>query len=214
MGSLYDDLGVTRDATRAEIKAAGKKKRVEHHPDRGGDVEAFHRASHALAVLINPADRAEYDRTGTVRAKGPIEDDRAALALVNAALVKMLNDFVASGFAPAKDPRRLDVPKVIAQQLVAEIAQGEESILVGDRHITFLKDFAARLKIKKKKRSQDQDLLQVALTRDMESCEEKVENIKEAIRINKIALALIENYDFKKEETPEFFTAPASWVVT
>lgn len=42
-GQWYDVLGVTKDATPADIKAAFRSLARTHHPDVGGDVEEFKR---------------------------------------------------------------------------------------------------------------------------------------------------------------------------
>ena len=64
----YEILGVTRDASQDEIKAAYRKLAVKYHPDRNpGDKEAeerFKEAAEAYAVLSNADKRAHYDRFG------------------------------------------------------------------------------------------------------------------------------------------------------
>lgn len=39
--SIWATLGVTRDVTEAELKAAYRRKAIETHPDQGGEQEAF-----------------------------------------------------------------------------------------------------------------------------------------------------------------------------
>jgi hypothetical protein len=39
--SIWTTLGVTRDVTESELKAAYRRKALETHPDQGGDQEAF-----------------------------------------------------------------------------------------------------------------------------------------------------------------------------
>ena len=41
--SIWELLGVSRDATEAELKAAYRKRVLEAHPDHGGDNETFRR---------------------------------------------------------------------------------------------------------------------------------------------------------------------------
>ncbi len=64
----YEILGVSRDATQEEIKAAYRREALKHHPDRNkGDKEAerrFKEAAEAYEVLSNPEKRARYDRYG------------------------------------------------------------------------------------------------------------------------------------------------------
>lgn len=64
----YEILGVARDASAADIKAAYRKAAVKYHPDRNpGDKEAeerFKEAAEAYAVLSDAEKRAQYDRFG------------------------------------------------------------------------------------------------------------------------------------------------------
>ncbi|MGV8040958.1 MAG: molecular chaperone DnaJ [Thermoanaerobaculaceae bacterium] len=64
----YDVLGVARNASAAEIKAAYRKAAVKYHPDRNpGDTQAeesFKEAAEAYAVLSDADKRAQYDRFG------------------------------------------------------------------------------------------------------------------------------------------------------
>lgn len=63
--SLYDDLGVSKDATEKQIKNAYRKAAQKHHPDRpGGDQDIFHKIQKAYDVLGSPDSREHYDKTG------------------------------------------------------------------------------------------------------------------------------------------------------
>jgi molecular chaperone DnaJ len=61
---LYELLGVPRDATSEDVKKAYRRAAREHHPDAGGDEEAFKQVTHAYQVLADPEKRARYDRFG------------------------------------------------------------------------------------------------------------------------------------------------------
>eukprot|EP00966_Prymnesium_polylepis_P258818 5977523-Prymnesium_polylepis.1 len=61
---LYVRLGVSADASDADVRAAYRKLALRHHPDKGGDGEAFKRCAEAYAVLTDPARRRAYDATG------------------------------------------------------------------------------------------------------------------------------------------------------
>lgn len=64
MPDLYELLGVPRDASPEDIKRAYRRKAREHHPDAGGDEEAFKQVTHAFQVLSDPERRLRYDRFG------------------------------------------------------------------------------------------------------------------------------------------------------
>jgi|SRR5690625_879903 len=59
----YETLGVTEDATQAEITSAFRTQMRALHADAGGDDELAKRVSAAYNVLSNAARRAAYDRT-------------------------------------------------------------------------------------------------------------------------------------------------------
>jgi molecular chaperone DnaJ len=64
----YDVLGVGRDASTTDIKAAYRRLAVQYHPDRNPDdpdaEERFKEASEAYAVLSDTEKRSRYDRFG------------------------------------------------------------------------------------------------------------------------------------------------------
>lgn len=59
----YETLGVSQDATQADIKSAYRKAAMTNHPDReGGNEVRFQAVNRANEVLSDPDKRAAYDR--------------------------------------------------------------------------------------------------------------------------------------------------------
>jgi len=70
----YRALGVRRDATEADVKAAHRKLAKRFHPDaQGGDRDRFLRVQEAYKVLSDPLQRREWDAR---HAPGPMRADR------------------------------------------------------------------------------------------------------------------------------------------
>ena len=61
---LYDLLGVSPDASEAELKKSYRKKALSLHPDKGGDPELFKEVTSAYEVLSDSSKREMYDRFG------------------------------------------------------------------------------------------------------------------------------------------------------
>lgn len=63
--TLYDTLGVDKDATHEDIKKAYYDKAKENHPDlESGDDDAMKEINHAYAVLKTEESRKRYDESG------------------------------------------------------------------------------------------------------------------------------------------------------
>ncbi len=76
----YEILGIAKDATGSQIKAAYRKLALKLHPDRNGGEPAadkrFKKVNEAYELLRNPAKKAQYDKFGSRASysRDPFED--------------------------------------------------------------------------------------------------------------------------------------------
>ncbi|RDD46776.1 DnaJ-like protein subfamily B member 9 [Trichoplax sp. H2] len=74
--SLYDILGIRRDASDKEVKRAFRKLAIKYHPDKNKDKDSekkFIEISKAYQILSDKGRRRYYDRYGTADAPVPGE---------------------------------------------------------------------------------------------------------------------------------------------
>ena len=124
--TLYEILGVPRDATAAQVKKAYRKAARKHHPDANpGDPEAearFKELSCAYEVLSDPVRRARYDQTGDTKA--PPSPD-AELASV---LVPVLDWAIGETAGWGGDPSQTDLVAKMRGRIQDGIRDGERQI--------------------------------------------------------------------------------------
>jgi curved DNA-binding protein CbpA len=82
MNSLYEELGVARDADPEVIKRAYRRRAKETHTDKGGDREEFHKVQRAYDVLSDPERRSHYDATGDAGGDAQDQESQDRLAVV------------------------------------------------------------------------------------------------------------------------------------
>lgn len=101
--TLYETLGVARDASPAQVKAAFRRKAKSSHPDAGGDADAFQRLKDAYDVLADEENRRHYDQTGETPA------DRANSLAEEARFRTALGDLLVTLISRAGAPEFTDI---------------------------------------------------------------------------------------------------------
>lgn len=188
MTSLYDTLGVAKDATKQAIKSAFRKKAKDAHPDAGGSAEQFHAIELAHRVLTDDKRRAEYDRTGQTDAE-PDNFDAAALSIIGGVVDRFLND---------EQAKHKDLVAQIRKTLRDEIEQSKRSIKEGEKYKARTEDCRKRAKSAVLVKMMDAKL------RDVEHA---LDNLQIQIGVREHALAMLEDasFDFEKQPEPQRF---------
>ena len=100
MADLYDTLGISRGATKAEIRKGYRRSAKRAHPDAGGSVEHFREIQTALAVLSDDSRRAKYDATGKFEEVGPDIEMAQTLEVVSMTIDLALGNLLRRGQEP------------------------------------------------------------------------------------------------------------------
>ena len=134
MSEFYALLGVTREATEADIKKAYRKLAMEFHPDRNSSADAearFKEITEAYEVLRDPQKRAAYDRYGKAGLGGSSGGQGFHHVDLSEALNIFMRDFGGMGGFESifggrarQDTRRGQDVRVTVKLSLAEVATG------------------------------------------------------------------------------------------
>lgn len=197
-GSLYQDLGVSPNASPEEIARAGKAAVRKHHPDAGGDPEKFDATMKALVILRDPEKRERYDRTGeTSEPEGLLEAE--AREVVIQTIVNMLRD-------PGLDLRRVNIVVQAAAQITEGRRRHEQNMRATEQSIVRLEDGRRRLK---RKNPDGDDALDNMVNHLIQQMRGSVANAQRNLMVAARALEIVADYEYVVDMTP-----PAGWTTT
>lgn len=120
--TLYDDLGVPKDANPDAIRKAYRRKAQKAHPDKGGSEQGFRALQVAYDVLSDPERKARYDQTGTVD-QGPTHESQA-LQYVASLLIRVVDSQPSMVHVALIDTMQTLIRQDIAAQ-EAELKKGQ-----------------------------------------------------------------------------------------
>ena len=195
----YEDLGVERNATEAEIASAYRRRAKKAHPDAGGKREDFERLNRSKLVLLDPARRAKFDSTGTI-------DDGADTTAAQA--MNVVTSAVQSAFAEAQQRGHnlatfnllAKARGSVAQQHGALTAQSAENTRV----IKSLGKVAARFKAKAKKVNRIAPLLEGQIAAIKQANAANAQNLE----IMKRALEILDDHEYEVEPEQSVHVGP------
>jgi len=186
----YETLGVDRDATDQQIKAAYRRLAWQHHPDReGGSTEKMAAIQQAYDCLIDPSARAAYDA-----GKRHSEEQDASAA--REILTQLFNEALSLDYFSDVVERIDAVLRGHQPQLQAKIVA-----LTGRR--------SKLLKWRGRVRSaSDVNLMESAIAAQIAALDDELYNVKRSLDLNGRALALLAGY---VDRGPQDAEPTSSW---
>ena len=182
--SLYDVLGVKKNATEPAIRAAYLKKAKRTHPDQGGKAEEFKEVARAYGVLGNASKRLAYDETG-------LEEDGPAVEDAAVAIIRNLTEMVV---ANGHDPATTDFLREMRGQIAQAIDNSHQQRAEMNRKIARCDALSKRFKDKS-----GNNLIAKILHGRMDEMERQVAAIeRDAVNLG-AAKELLASYEYKVE---------------
>jgi curved DNA-binding protein CbpA len=189
----YEELGVARDASAADVRGAFRKRAKTAHPDAGGSAEEFDRLRRAMTILIDPAKRERFNSTGNTD-DGPDNTRSNALQVIEKIMGDLVNGYLNQG----RDPRQMDVVVHMKQTINSEVKQHKEAIKKGEQVIAFLRDMGKRMTTNTK-----DDPLGLSMAAHVQNAERQKRALEDGIAARKLAIKIISHYSFRWDQPTE-----------
>lgn len=184
--SLYDKLGVTRDATKEEISKAYKDKAKELHPDKGGDGKEMAEVNNAYLVLKDDVKRKRYDDTGQ---EDRMPFDRRFAEFVNMIFMKLVDI--------SHDVESVDLVKDFSVQVglqIKEIEKGKKGLVA---KLSKCEKVLKRLADSKDKR------IGMVVENNISALKQQIKITEEEIKFLKDCDEIINHHSYKVDEKEE-----------
>lgn len=182
MKSLYEILGVSADASNADIKKAYRNLAKQHHPDKGGEEAAFREIAQAYLVLSDPHQRDLYDRYGITSPADEWNQHvmQEVTLLLYAALKKMRN--------PVK-------------HVTDNVSNGIEGMRHTQRQTKAAIDLITRKLEKLRHKGQGENHLHRSLTDMLSKEQTTIDACNHQIAVGESMLAILKDYEFEEDPT-------------
>jgi curved DNA-binding protein CbpA len=192
--TLYDLLGVARDASLDEINRAYREKAKTMHPDTGGDAEQFKALVVAGEILRDPAKRAEYDRTGKTTNEPEQGPQRKALDLAMASIFGCIDHCLAQNV----EPKHCEIIAMAKGKVRIIIGEMDKQIAQIEKRIRAEESLVGRFTVG----AGEMNYCEAALNGRLASYRDGIEKQKSEREIAGRALDIIESYTFAAEPHP------------
>ena len=189
--TLYEKLGVSKDASKEEIKRAFRLKAKESHPDTGGDEKEFVEVNKAYKILSNHTLRIIYDKTG----EEEVVDTTMAQAVetLKSLFITMINTHKTAII-------NIDYLSLMKNEITNEMKAIKKSKDGAEVALKTLKELSEDLLFQKKEGSTPNILL-ITITEQIQMLEyEKIKSDRKK-EILEASLKIISHYKKKKEVT-------------
>jgi len=186
---LYQELELNRNCTSEQIKNQYRILAQRHHPDKGGDVDKFQRIKQAYEVLIDPARRDEYDRTGSVTEPKVIHAE--AVEHLSRVFHGVINNF---------DPDSGNLVDLMRNEILALQMLIEQDKNTCKRHIEILEMMKDKIKIIDETK---ENILLSFATNQLELRYNELKVFDHRCNLVQVMLKLLENYHYGFFELPQ-----------
>jgi curved DNA-binding protein CbpA len=190
----YETLDVPPDADTPTIKRQYRRRAKTLHPDKGGNPESFHALHQALQVLLDPARREKYDKTGTVDPTEPDNSHVGAISIIVGFISQMVQQHVQQG---GRDPEKIDLLTIAKKTFKEEILKFENSQVPIRKAAHTMARVLKRLTTKAKN-----PLLIQALQAQIDGTREPLRTLEQNAQAYRDAITLLETYEYAWDQPP------------
>ena len=188
---LYAELGVSREATAAEIRCAYRRRAKHAHPDAGGSPDAFERLQLAHDILTDAEKRRIYDETGAIEAPRADNADAAALGVIGQMLAAMLDG--------EDEPHQIDLRRQLIRKMRELLEGANDALAKGSRAAARAKKLVGRFKAKA---DGSPTPIEAMLQHQISRHEAALEKHAAARAAFTRAIEILETWDFEREPLP------------
>lgn len=186
----YDELGVARDATPAQIKNAYRNKAKKAHPDNGGTDAKFRQLTRAFSLLKDEGRRHQYDSTGNADEPEPNNEMGSAISRLVAFIQQQVAAYIAQGFT-GNDPRKMDLMMLFRREMNKEIHGLEDQLKMLSKAMTLAEEMKYRFT------SKGDNVILRAFEQKQDDMRKAHANCKGHIDNIKLSLKIAEDYEYQ-----------------